>query len=165
MLQQSRLPRSWTQGGDVTKGSALETASLRLAGVEPWKVVAGSAGVSLAIAYLYSLTQVTWNLPSWRSASHLLTLETQGRQPLTARLRARFFQLVRKIPAVKKHVSHCSFDSSSLNIGCHSYHSSLTSMSRLKERRRRSGAVLRRSTRKLPRQASPFVHCNVKVLF
>ena len=116
MLQQSRLPRSWTQGGDVTKGSALETASLRLAGVEPWKVVAGSAGVSLAIAYLYSLTQVTWNLPSW-SASHLLTLDTQGRQPLTARLRARFFQLVRKIPAVKKHVSHRSFDSSSLNIG------------------------------------------------
>ena len=164
LLQQSRLPRSWTQGGDVTKGSALETASLRLAGVEPWKVVAGSAGVSLAIAYLYSLTQVTWNLPSWRSASHLLTLETQGRQPLTARLRARFFQLVRKIPAVKKHVSHRSFDSSSLNIGSHSHHS-LTSMSRLKERRRRSGAVLRRSTRKPPRQASPFVHCNVKVLF
>ena len=160
MLQQSRLPRSWTQGGDVTKGSALETASLRLAGVEPWKVVAGSAGVSLAIAYLYSLTQVTWNLPSW-SASHLLTLDTQGRQPLTARLRARFFQLVRKIPAVKKHVSHRSFDSSSLNIGSHS----LTSMSRLKERRRRSGAVLRRSTPKPPRQASPFVHCNVKVLF
>ena len=145
----------------------METASLRLAGVEPWKVVAGSAGVSLAIAYLYSLTQVTWNLPSWRSASaasHLLTLDTQGRQPLTARLRARFFQLVRKIPAVKKHVSHCSFDSSSLNIGSRSHHS-LTPMSRLKERRRRSGAVLRRSTQKPPRQASPFVHCNVKVLF
>ena len=35
-----------------------KAGSLRLAGVEPWKVVAGTAGVSLALAYLYSLTQV-----------------------------------------------------------------------------------------------------------
>merc|ERR1719323_50973 len=66
---------------------AVELATLldtRLSGVQPWKVVAGTAGASLLLAYLYSLTQ--------------------GRQPLTARLRARFFQLLRKIPAVKKQI-------------------------------------------------------------
>ena len=76
--------------------------------MEPWKVVAGSAGVSLALAYLYSLTQVPYFPSPFADflAFLLLTLDPpQGRVPLTARLRARFFQLVRRIPAVKKHVS------------------------------------------------------------
>merc|ERR1711971_712315 len=80
-LPRRDLTRALVVAPAVQVATILDT---RLAGVEPWKVVAGTAGVSLALAYLYSLTQ--------------------GRQPLTARMRARFFQLVRKIPAVKKHI-------------------------------------------------------------
>jgi len=80
-LPRRELTRALVVAPAVQVARILDT---RLAGVEPWKVVAGSAGVSLALAYLYSLTQ--------------------GRVPLTARLRARFFQLVRRIPAVKKHI-------------------------------------------------------------
>jgi len=80
-LPRKELTRALVVAPAVQLATILDT---RLAGVEPWKVVVGTAGASLALAYLYSLTQ--------------------GRQPLTARLRARFFQLMRKIPAVRKQI-------------------------------------------------------------
>merc|ERR1712179_459558 len=68
-------------------GKALVTAPLvsltsqldtRLHGVDPWKVVAGTAGATLVAAYLYNLTQ--------------------QRVPLTARVKKYIFKMMRKIP-------------------------------------------------------------------
>jgi len=74
-------------------GKALVTAPLvglstqldtRLHGVDPWKVVAGTAGATLVAAYLYNLTQ--------------------QRVPLTARVKKYIFKMMRKIPGVRRQI-------------------------------------------------------------
>jgi len=61
------------------KGAANQV-DLRLAGAEPWRIVVGTATVTLGLAYLYSLTR--------------------HRVPLTTRIKKYVFKLVRRIPAV-----------------------------------------------------------------
>jgi len=56
----------------------------KLKGEQPWKVVAGTAALSLSLAYLYSLTQ--------------------GRVPLSARLKKFIFGIVKKIPKVREKI-------------------------------------------------------------
>merc|ERR1711936_675136 len=56
----------------------------RLYGVDPWKVVAGTAGATLVAAYLYNLTQ--------------------QRVPLTARVKKYIFKMMRKIPSVRRQI-------------------------------------------------------------
>lgn len=54
---------------------------VRLAGVAPWRIVAGTAGISLGVFYLYSLTR--------------------HKVPLHTRIKKYIFKLARKIPAVR----------------------------------------------------------------
>merc|ERR1712212_935629 len=77
----------------VLLGKALVTAPIvslttqldtRLHGVDPWKVVAGTAGATLVAAYLYNLTQ--------------------HRVPLTARVKKYIFKMMRKIPSVRRQI-------------------------------------------------------------
>jgi len=60
------------------------TLDTKLDGVAPWRVVAGTAGVSLTLAYLYSLTQ--------------------GREFLSERVKSSVFRLMRKLPMVKRQI-------------------------------------------------------------
>lgn len=60
------------------------TLDTRLEGVPPWRVVAGSAAFSLALAYCYSLTQ--------------------GRVPLSARVKKFIFKQLKKLPSVRKQI-------------------------------------------------------------
>jgi len=62
----------------------LASLDYRLAGVDPWKVVVGTAGVTLTLAYMYSLTQ--------------------GRVTFTNRIKKKFFKLMRKLPAVRNKI-------------------------------------------------------------
>ena len=55
-----------------------------LGGVAPWRVVAGTASISLGLAWLYSLTR--------------------HRVPLPARLRSILFKWLRKLPAVQRQI-------------------------------------------------------------
>jgi len=77
----------------ITLGKTLVSAPLvgitsqldiRLHGVEPWKVVAGTAGVTLAVAYLYNMTQ--------------------QRVPLSTKLKKSFFKLLKRIPGVRRQI-------------------------------------------------------------
>merc|ERR1719402_1662946 len=74
-------------------GKALVTAPLvsltsqldtRLHGVDPWKVVAGTAGATLVAAYLYNLTQ--------------------QRVPLLVQVKKFIFKWVKKVPAVRRQI-------------------------------------------------------------
>merc|ERR1712126_2108 len=74
-------------------GRALVTAPLvgltnqldiRLHGVDPWKVVAGTAGATLLLAYLYNLTQ--------------------QRVPLSSKVKKYIFKMLRKVPAVRRQI-------------------------------------------------------------
>jgi len=74
-------------GRDLVKAPVVglaNTIDTRLDGVAPWRVVAGTASVSLALAYLYSLSQ--------------------GRDPLYTRIKATVFRLMRKLPFVMKQI-------------------------------------------------------------
>jgi len=77
----------------ITLGKAFVSAPLvavtshldiRLHGVEPWKVVAGTAGVTLAVAYVYNMTQ--------------------QRVPLSTKLKKSLFKLLKRIPAVRRQI-------------------------------------------------------------
>jgi len=77
----------------MTLGKALVRAPLtgltgqidtQLHGVEPWKVVAGTAGATLAVAYLYNLTQ--------------------QRVPLSVQVKKFIFKWVKKVPAVRRQI-------------------------------------------------------------
>merc|ERR1712126_566384 len=74
-------------------GRALVTAPLvgltnqldiRLHGVDPWKVVAGTAGATLLLAYLYNLTQ--------------------QRVPLSSKAKKYIFKMLRKVSAVRRQI-------------------------------------------------------------
>merc|ERR1712142_491486 len=74
-------------------GRALVTAPLvgltnqldiRLHGVDPWKIVAGTAGATLFVAYLYNLTQ--------------------QRVPLSARVKKFIFKWAKSLPAVRRQI-------------------------------------------------------------
>ena len=56
----------------------------RLTGTEPWKIVVGTVGVSLGVAYLYSLTR--------------------HRIPLRVRVKAYMFKWIKRIPAVRRKI-------------------------------------------------------------
>jgi len=77
----------------MTLGKALVRAPLtgltgqidtQLHGVDPWKVVAGTAGATLAVAYLYNLTQ--------------------QRVPLSVQVKKFIFKWVKKVPAVRRQI-------------------------------------------------------------
>jgi len=79
--------------GTFTLGKALVTAPLvgvttqldtRLHGVDPWKVVVGTAGATLAVAYLYNLTQ--------------------QRVPLSAQVKKFIFKWVKRVPGVRRQI-------------------------------------------------------------
>jgi len=79
--------------GTLTLGKALVTAPLvgvttqldtRLHGVDPWKVVVGTAGATLAVAYLYNLTQ--------------------QRVPLSAQVKKFIFKWVKRVPGVRRQI-------------------------------------------------------------
>jgi len=62
-----------------------ETVDTELAGVPPWKIVAGTAGTCLALHYLCTLLD--------------------NKTPLHIRVRNSIFRLVKKIPSVKKQIT------------------------------------------------------------
>jgi len=77
----------------LTLGRALVSAPLvgvttqldiRLHGVEPWKIVVGTAGATLAVAYLYNMTQ--------------------QRVPLSAQVKKFIFKWMKMVPAVRKQI-------------------------------------------------------------
>jgi len=79
--------------GSLSIGKALVKAPLvgvatqldtRLHGVDPWKIVAGTAGATLFVAYLYNLTQ--------------------QRVPLSARVKKFIFKWAKSLPAVRKQI-------------------------------------------------------------
>merc|ERR1711872_106280 len=57
---------------------------IRLHGVDPWKIVAGTAGATLFVAYLYNLTQ--------------------QRVPLSARVKKFIFKWAKSLPAVRRQI-------------------------------------------------------------
>jgi len=79
--------------GSLSIGKALVKAPLvgvatqldtRLNGVDPWKIVAGTAGATLFVAYLYNLTQ--------------------QRVPLSARVKKFIFKWAKSLPAVRRQI-------------------------------------------------------------
>jgi len=79
--------------GSLSIGKALVKAPLvgvatqldtRLHGVDPWKIVAGTAGATLFVAYLYNLTQ--------------------QRVPLSARVKKFIFKWAKSLPAVRRQI-------------------------------------------------------------
>jgi len=65
---------------------AADQLDTRLTGVAPWRIVAGTASISLGLAYLYSLTR--------------------HKTPLQIRIKNYIFKLVKKIPAVRRKIEN-----------------------------------------------------------